>query len=153
MPDESLARLAHPTCESVRELEGELTRVIAYANTLGQSLDPETITRALGPVRQELRANRPVDAAAVLAAVSERFALPVDALLGKSRERQTAWARQVAMYLMREETGASLFQIGDKLGGRDHTTVMHGCATVAKKMEADPRARADVAATQALLRG
>lgn len=153
MPDESLARLAHPTCESVRELEGELTRVIAYANTLGQSLDPETITRALGPVRQELRASRPVDATAVLAAVAERFVLPVDALLGKSRERQTAWARQVAMYLMREETGASLFQIGDKLGGRDHTTVMHGCAAVAKKMEADPRARADVAATQALLRG
>lgn len=153
MPEESLARLAHPTCESVRELEGELTRVIAYANTLGQALDPETITRALGPVRQELRASRPVDAATVLAAVAERFALPVDALLGKSRERQTAWARQVAMYLIREETGASLFQIGDKLGGRDHTTVMHGCAAVAKKMEADPRARADVAATQALLRG
>lgn len=153
MPDESLIRLAHPACDSIRELEGELTRVIAYAQTLGQSLDPETVTRALGPVREERRASRPIDAPAVLAAVSERFSVPVDALLGKSRERQTAWARQVAMYLMREETGASLFQIGDKLGGRDHTTVMHGCATVAKRMEADPRARADVAATQALLRG
>ena len=153
MPEESLIRLAHPACDSIRELEGELTRVIAYAQTLGQSLDPETVTRALGPVREEQRANRPVDAAAVLAVVSERFSVSVDALLGKSRERQTAWARQVAMYLMREETGASLFQIGDKLGGRDHTTVMHGCAAVVKKMGVDPRARADVAATQALLRG
>ncbi|HET9109441.1 MAG TPA: chromosomal replication initiator protein DnaA, partial [Ktedonobacterales bacterium] len=153
MPDESLVRLAHPSCDSIRELEGELTRVIAYAQTLGQSLDPETVTRALGPVREERRANRPIDASAVLAAVAERFSVPVDALLGKSRERQTAWARQVAMYLMREETSASLFQIGEQLGGRDHTTVMHGCAAVTKRMDVDPRARADVAATQALLRG
>lgn len=153
VPDESLVRLAHPTCDSIRELEGELTRVIAYAQTLGQSLDPETVTRALGPVREERRASRPIDASAVLAAVSERFSVPVVALLGKSRERQTAWARQVAMYLMREETSASLFQIGEQLGGRDHTTIMHGCAAVAKRMDVDPRARADVAATQALLRG
>jgi chromosomal replication initiator protein len=153
MPEESLCRLAHMPCDSIRELEGELTRVIAYAQTLGKPLDPETVTSALGPVREERRASRPIDAAAVLAAVSERFSVSVDALLGKSRERQTAWARQVAMYLMREETGASLFQIGDHLGGRDHTTIMHGCAAVAKRMEADPRARADVAATHALLRG
>lgn len=149
--EESLARLAHPACDSVRELEGELTRVIAYAQTMRRQLDPETVTQALGPMRDERRSNRPVDGRAVLAVVSERFSVPLDALLGKSRERQTAWARQVAMYLMREETGASLFQIGDHLGGRDHTTIMHGCATVVKRMEADPRARADVAAAQALL--
>lgn len=153
IPEESLARLAHPACDSVRELEGELTRVLAYAQTMRRPLDPETVTQALGPMRDERRTNRPVDARAVLAAVSERFSVSLDALLGKSRERQTAWARQVAMYLMREETGASLFQIGDQLGGRDHTTIMHGCATVAKRMEADPRARADVASTQALLHG
>ncbi len=153
IPAESLARLAHPACDSVRELEGELTRVLAYAQTMRRPLDPETVTQALGPMRDERRPNRPVDARAVLAAVSERFSVSLDALLGKSRERQTAWARQVAMYLMREETGASLFQIGDQLGGRDHTTIMHGCATVAKRMEADPRARADVASTQALLHG
>lgn len=151
IPEESLARLAHPVCDSVRELEGELTRVLAYAQTMRRPLDPETVTQALGPMREERRTNRPVDARAVLAVVSERFSVSLDALLGKSRERQTAWARQVAMYLMREETGASLFQIGDQLGGRDHTTIMHGCATVVKRMEADPRARADVAATQALL--
>jgi chromosomal replication initiator protein len=129
-----------------------LTRVLAYAQTLGQPLDPETVTRALGPVRAEQRASRPVDAAMVLAAVRERFAVSTEALLGKSRERQTAWARQVAMYLLREETSASLFQIGDQLGGRDHTTIMHGCSAVAQRMESDPRARADVAAARALLR-
>jgi len=152
VPEESLIRLAHPTCESVRELEGELTRVLAYAQTLGQPLDPETVTRALGPVHAEQRASRPVDAQMVLAAVRERFGVSTEALLGKSRERQTAWARQVAMYLLREETSASLFQIGDRLGGRDHTTIMHGCSSVAQRMEADPRARADVAAARALLR-
>ena len=151
--EESLARLAHPACDSVRELEGELTRVIAYAQTMRRPLDPETVTQALGPMREERRSNRPIDARAVLAAVSERFSVSLEALLGKSRERQTAWARQVARYLMREETGASLFQIGDQLGGRDHTTIMHGCSTVSKRIEADPRARADVAAAQALLHG
>lgn len=153
MPEESLSRLAHHPCESIRELEGELTRVIAYAKTLGRPLDPETVTHSLGPVRAEQQANRPVDIAAVLAVVSERFGVSIEALLGKSRERQTAWARQVVMYLLREETSASLFQIGDQLGGRDHTTIMHGCATVAQRMESDPRARADVAATRAMLHG
>ena len=152
-PEEALIRLAHPACDSIRELEGELTRALAYAQMLGQPLDAETVTRALSPMREEQRASRPVDAQAVLAAVSQRFAVSTEALLSKSRERQTAWARQVAMYLLREETSASLFQIGDQVGGRDHTTVMHGCATVTQRMASDPRARADVAAARALLRG
>ncbi|MGE5334058.1 MAG: helix-turn-helix domain-containing protein, partial [Nitrososphaerota archaeon] len=53
-------------------------------------------------------------------------------------------ARQVAMYLLREETDASLFAIGRQLGGRDHTTIMHGCARVAKAIAEDPQAQRDV---------
>ena len=62
----------------------------------------------------------------MLAAVARHFAVTVDDLRGKSRNHQIAWARQVAMYLLREETDASLFAIGRQLGGRDHTTIMHG---------------------------
>ncbi|HEU0028038.1 MAG TPA: chromosomal replication initiator protein DnaA [Ktedonobacterales bacterium] len=151
-PDDALEQVARPECESIRELEGELKRVAVWARTMGAPLDAQTVARALGPMRQERQASRPVDAAAVLATVSSRFAVSTEALLGKSRERQVAWARQVAMYLMREETDASLFQIGAQLGGRDHTTIMHGCAAVTKRIADDARARADVTAAQAALR-
>lgn len=152
-PEDALEQVARPECASVRELEGELKRVAIWAKTMGAPLDAQSVVRALGPMRQErLSASRPVDAAAVLATVASRFAVTGDALLSKSRERQVAWARQVAMYLMREETGLSLFQIGAQLGGRDHTTIMHGCATVAKRIAEDARARADVSGAQAALR-
>ena len=151
-PEDALEQLARPDCQSIRELEGELKRVAIWARTMGAPLDAQTVARALGPMRQERQASRPVDAAAVLTAVSTRFAVPAETLLGKSRERQVAWARQVAMYLMREETSLSLFQIGAQLGGRDHTTIMHGCSAVAKRIAEDARARADVTAAQAALR-
>jgi chromosomal replication initiator protein len=152
-PDEALEQVARPECASIRELEGELKRVAIWARTMSAPLDAHTVARALGPMRQERQAaSRPIDAAAVLSVVSNRFGVSTEALLGKSRERQVAWARQVAMYLMREETDASLFQIGAQLGGRDHTTIMHGCAAVAKRIADDARARADVTAAQAALR-
>ncbi|HEX9038769.1 MAG TPA: chromosomal replication initiator protein DnaA [Ktedonobacterales bacterium] len=152
-PEDALEQVARLECASVRELEGELKRVAIWARTMGAPLDAQSVARALGPVRQDRQTpNRPVDAHAVLAAVSSRFAASEDALLSKSRERQVAWARQVAMYLMREETGLSLAQIGAQLGGRDHTTIMHGCDTVARRIKEDARARADVTATLAALR-
>jgi chromosomal replication initiator protein len=151
--EEALEQVARPECESIRELEGELKRVAIWARTMGAPLDAQSVVRALGPVRLGRQtASRPVDGAAVLATVASRFAVTVEALLGKSRERHVAWARQVAMYLMREETDASLAQIGAQLGARDHTTIMHGCDAVAKRIAEDARARADVTAAQAALR-
>jgi chromosomal replication initiator protein len=134
-------------------LEGALTRVAAYAQMLGQPIEGEMVRQALAPIAGEPVAGpeRP-SAEMVLAAVARHFAVTVDDLRGKSRNHQIAWARQVAMHLLREETDASLFAIGRQLGGRDHTTIMHGCSTVAQRMESDPRARADVAAARALLR-
>jgi hypothetical protein len=67
----------------------------------------------------------------VVQAVATTFGVARDALSEKRREREVALARQVAMYLMREETGASLKEIGAALGGRDHSTVLHGCEKVA----------------------
>ncbi|MGH2487208.1 MAG: helix-turn-helix domain-containing protein, partial [Ktedonobacterales bacterium] len=100
-----------------------------------------------------LKEDRPIDSDAVLSAVSRQFAVTVDALRGKCREHGVAWARQVAMYVLREETSASLLQIGQWLGGRDHTTVMHGCARVGQQIAKDERSRADVSLIRAGLRG
>lgn len=73
-------------------------------------------------------------------------------LCGKTREHSIVWARQVAMYLLREETPISLPRIGQHLGGRDHTTVMHGCARVGQTLAHDERARADIVSILAALR-
>jgi chromosomal replication initiator protein len=153
-PEDALEQLARLECASVRELEGELKRVVMWARTLGAPLNAQSVIRALGPVRLDQRAiaDRPVDAATTLATVAERFGVTGEALRGKSREKQVAWARQVAMYLMREETSLSLAQIGANLGGRDHTTVMHGCEAVTKRIAEDTHARADVTAARAALK-
>jgi len=99
-----------------------------------------------GPVRAP-------DPEGVLAAVARHYAVTAEELRGTGRARAVALARQVAMYLLREETTASLGQIGRLLGGRDHTTVMHGCARVGEVLASDTRLRDDVAAIRTALLG
>jgi chromosomal replication initiator protein len=152
IPEEVLVCLAQPECENIRALEGALNGVVAHAQMLKQPLDVRLVAQAMAPLAAE-RAARPLQGAEVLAGVARHFGLSVESLHGKSREHGVAWARQVAMYLLREETPASLLQIGQQLGGRDHTTVMHGYNRVSKALVIDERARGDVAAIRAALRG
>ena len=70
----------------------------------------------------------------------------IELLRGKQRDREIVWPRQVAMYLMREETSASLLQIGTELGGRDHTTIIHGWEKVHSEMGNNDRVRQEIAA-------
>jgi chromosomal replication initiator protein len=76
--------------------------------------------------------------------VAETFGVSVESMLGRDRSRMVALPRQVAMYLLREEANISLPQIGETLGGRDHTTVMYGCDKVAEMLEKDDRLRRQV---------
>jgi chromosomal replication initiator protein len=152
IPEEVLVCLARPECANIRSLEGALNGVIAHAQMLRQPLDARLVAQAMAPLEAE-RAQRPVESAEVLASVARHFGVSVEALSGKSREHGVAWARQVAMYLLREETPASLLQIGQQLGGRDHTTVMHGYNRVSKALLMDERVRGDIAAIRAALRG
>jgi chromosomal replication initiator protein len=82
-----------------------------------------------------------LDSSQVLYAVAAAFGIDAKELLGKDRSREIALPRQVAMYLMREEANFSLPQIGEALGGRDHTTVMYGCDKIADLIERDDRLR------------
>jgi chromosomal replication initiator protein len=152
LPEDVLVYLARPECENIRALEGALNRVVAHAQMLQQPLDAQLVAQALAPLEAE-HAERPIEAGEVLAAVARHFGVSVEALRGKSREHAVAWARQVAMYVLREETPASLLQIGQYLGGRDHTTIMHGHARVGSAIAKDARARADVATIRGSLRG
>jgi chromosomal replication initiator protein len=151
MPDDVLARVARPECGSVRELEGALNRVLAYSAMLRQPLDVALVDRALAPLRPI--GDRQVDGDEVIAAVSAHYGVTPEALRGKARDHGIAWPRQMAMYLLREETRASLGQIGQELGGRDHTTVMHGCDVVSHKLASSDQVRRELEALRSRLRG
>lgn len=132
--DEILSLIATKVQSNIRELEGALNQVIAMSRFADQSLTPEAAERALGdllPQRRTLTPNQIVEK------VARHFGLEVTQLKGRSRRRDVSRPRQIAMYLVREETDASLPQIGGLLDGRDHSTVLYGCERVADLIEED----------------
>ena len=136
-----LMLIAERVESNIRELEGALNRLIIQAPFHDSQLDrsvAEGILDALVPQR------RPREAASVVQIVARHYNLTKDALLGRSRTKQIANARQVAMYLLREENGLSLINIGEILGGRDHSTVRHGVEKVAQDIERDEGVRREV---------
>jgi chromosomal replication initiator protein len=163
LAEDALAALAALDHASVREMEGALTRVAAYARMVGYTPTPgapsasgavalieaDLVARAVAPLR--LEADRTISGTEIVELVARHFGVAPEGLRGKGRDHTTAWARQVAMYLLREETPASLAQIGQDLGGRDHTTIMHGCARVAQATAASEATRREVEALRATL--
>ncbi len=141
VPAEILETIARLVQSNIRELEGALTRVLAFSDLSGQPLSQQLVQTALADL---LPQRGSLDLQQVLQAVASVFGLSPEQLLGRSRSRDVALPRQVAMYLMREEVNASLPQIGEALGGRDHTTVMYGCEKVADMIERDDRLRRQV---------
>ncbi len=142
--DGALVAIANRITANARTLEGALIRVVAYHSLTGQP-----ITAALADeVLQGLYPNAcpPPTAAPTIARVQElaceTFAVTRDELLSGGRTARLAWARQVAMYLAREHTGATLPAIGESFGGRNHTTVMYACRKAAGRIAADPVAQA-----------
>jgi chromosomal replication initiator protein len=87
----------------------------------------------------------------VLHAVCQHFRVSLAELVGPGRRREIVLPRQIAMYLLREELGLSLVEIGQRLGGRDHTTVLHGVDKVEEQLRSDEQLRADVLAVRARL--
>ncbi len=140
-PDDIIEIIARKFQSNIRELEGALTRIVAYADLRGVPMTPALIDSALAdllPRRTEINAEQ------VISTVASAYHLPPERILGRERSRQVALPRQIAMYLMREEGNISLPQIGEALGGRDHTTVMYGCEKVADLIERDDKLRRQV---------
>ncbi|MGD2143141.1 MAG: chromosomal replication initiator protein DnaA [Anaerolineae bacterium] len=141
VPDEILSIIATQIQSNIRELEGALNQVMAIARLTDQPLTSEVAKMALGnllPQRRELPANEIIDR------VAHHFGLQSSQLKGRSRKRDIARPRQIAMYLIREETDASLPQIGGLLDGRDHSTILYGCERVADLLEQDVDFRREV---------
>jgi chromosomal replication initiator protein len=138
--------IARPHCSSVRELEGALNRVIAYATLHDAPLSVSLAAQALENIYSDSKPSSNLTVTEVLDGVCRYYNIDVERIRGKSRDRETVWPRQVAMYLMREETDASLLQIGTELGGRDHTTIMHGWEKVQSEVTNNDHVRREIAA-------
>ncbi|UQA94285.1 chromosomal replication initiator protein DnaA [Streptomyces halobius] len=125
-PPEVLEFIASRISRNIRELEGALIRVTAFASLNRQPVDlglTEIVLKDLIPGGED--AAPEITATAIMAATADYFGLTIDDLCGSSRSRVLVTARQIAMYLCRELTDLSLPKIGAQFGGRDHTTVMH----------------------------
>jgi chromosomal replication initiator protein len=141
VPDEVIEAIARRVQSNIRELEGALNRIIAFADLSGTPLTEQLAEVALVdllPQRRDIIPDRVVDI------VAHAFNLSSDQLTGRDRSRAIALPRQIAMYLLREEANVSLPQIGEALGGRDHTTVMYAIEKVTDLLERDDRLRRQV---------
>lgn len=141
VPNELLSYIATNIESNIRELEGALNRVLAMARLTNVPLTRAVAENALA----DLLPNRPkISANQILNAVAGYYGLTEDDLRSPQRSRRIAQPRQVAMYLLREETDASLPQIGAELGGRDHTTVLYGYERVRARLEHDDQLKREV---------
>jgi chromosomal replication initiator protein len=134
IPDEILATISQRVQSNIRELEGALNRILAFADLSGSAMTPNLVDVALSdllPQRGDLEPGKIIDL------VASYFNLSAEKLLGRDRSRHVALPRQIAMYILREEANVSLPQIGAVLGGRDHTTVMYAIDKISREIHGD----------------
>jgi chromosomal replication initiator protein len=148
MPDEVLIYIARKMPSNIRELEGALNRVVAHAKLMNLPLTLDTARTMLESILAHLPDLSPKQ---ILLAVARHYRLSEEELIGRSRRRAISQPRQLCMYLIREETDTSLPQIGELLGGRDHTTILHGCAKIGAQIETDEQLRRDWLAIKGVL--
>jgi len=133
-PREVLELIATNVKDNIRELEGALTRVIAYESLEGTPITLQVAERILYDILSAGEGRR-ITPAIVLEAASKLFDFSLEDLCGPARKRPLVDARQIAMYVMRELTELSYPSIGDQFGGRDHTTVLHAVQKITRQMK------------------
>jgi len=147
VPSEVLDFIARKIQSNIRELEGALTRVMGYSQLMNLPITLEMSNSVL----QDILKHQPITIEQVLKTVSEYYHVEIADLTGRSRSKENVLPRQVAMYLLREETSASLPQIGEILGGRDHTTVMYAHDKISEQIETDNERRKEVLSIRGML--
>ncbi len=151
VPQKVLEFLAHKITSNVRELEGALNRIVAYASLVGR---PITLEGTQDVLHDLLRANdRRVTIEEIQKRVAEHFNIKLAEMSSARRSRAVARPRQIAMYLAKQLTARSLPEIGRKFGGRDHTTVMHAVRKVEELRGMDAAFAEDVELLRRMLEG
>jgi len=134
---EVLTFIAGRVASNIRELEGALTRVVAFSSLTDRPLTVELAEHVLRDVFPQGDGVPEVTISRIQQAISERFGVTLEELVSPRRSQAVAYPRQVAMYLSRELTDSSLPKIGKEFGGRDHTTVMHATSKITRLIRED----------------
>lgn len=149
--DDVLDLIAAHEVANVRELEGGFNRVVAFAQLVpGDPISPDLARKALAPFADQ-RPPESVPASAIIDAVCRHVGVDLQDLTSKKRDRKTAYARHLVMYLLRELGRQPLSDIGRLLGGRDHSTVIHAVQRIAQEVACIPETRRDVEALRSAL--
>jgi chromosomal replication initiator protein len=142
--------VARKVVSNIRELEGALNRIVAYASMGAMPISIELAQAVLSNVLYNPK-KRQVTPERIAKAVSEYYGVHMDQLKGQKRDKAIVTPRQVAMFLMREETDVSLLRIGAELGGRDHSTVLHACDKITRESAVNDELRREIAAVRELI--
>lgn len=150
VPDEVTDFVARRIESNIRELEGAMNRVLAYADLHQSILNVDVARTALqslvpgsAPIQLELTQ--------ITRSICAYYRISEDALRGKQRDKYIVVPRQIAMFLMRQETGASTNEIGQELGGRDHSTIIYGCEKIEQELHENPTLRREIEAIRQML--
>ena len=136
-----LSYVASTVQNNVRELEGALNKLIAFHQLKNIPPTLEFVKKFLASSQPTRKSTTPKQ---IINTVSLYFDLPIEDLLGESREKRLAFPRQIIMYLLREEIKSSYPAIGAELGGRDHTTAMHAYSKIAREVQEDMKLKQDI---------
>jgi chromosomal replication initiator protein len=150
IPNDVVEMVAKRFQNSVREMEGALNRILAFSDLSGLPVNQSLANSALADLMPHTTHVEPQQIVNTVATV---FKVSRDRMLSRDRSKEIAVPRQMAMYLMREDIGLSLPQIGNELGGRDHTTVMYACEKMNGLMTSDDRIRKQAMRVRELLYG
>lgn len=137
LPNEVVEYVAYNVITTVRELEGALISLLAYASFNKSEIDLKMAKQILKNFISNT--NKKLSIEQIQNIISEHFNMPVEQLVSKSRKREIVQARQVSMYFSKQLTKESLSKIGRLFGGRDHSTVIHACQTVCDLMDTDKK--------------
>ena len=136
VPFDVIDYIAERVESNIRELEGTLTRLNAQCQLLGMPLTVECARESLSQLVKSQEGRR-ITPELIISVIAEQYGVTPEDIISKKRSRDIALPRQIAMYLCRDLTQLSTTNIGRSFGGRDHTTVMHGCDKIAEEMKAN----------------
>jgi chromosomal replication initiator protein dnaA len=143
IPPEALNYIANQIQSNIRELEGALTRLLAYSKLQGKPITTELTAEALKDIIQSPKSKK-ITIQDIQKVVGQYYSVRIEDFSAKKRTKSIAYPRQIAMYLSRELTDFSLPKIGEEFGGRDHTTVIHAHEKIANDIKSDSTFKQEV---------